>query len=351
MQEVVVCPASAFFPEAVRAFERAALKPIVRHYSIGDRVWRLEFAGSALFELLSPALEHLAVPEQAHAVRVRLFDSESTGVPMPAPPWGQDGYGPRGEIEGSNNDDFFAVFQQGVDILHLYDVVAGESIYWTPTWRAIPYWERSFPLRSVIHRWSAHQEFQPIHAGAVGTDGEGVLIVGRGGSGKSTSTLACLEGGLQYAGDDYVLLETGEAPKVHSLYGTAKLVPDNLHRFPRLQSLVANADRLDEEKALLFLGGSHGGQLVRQLAIRAILIPCVTGLRDSTLVKTTPMAGALAIAPTTILQLLGDSHGVMRKVSGLARQVPTYQLRAGTDLPQIPRLIADLLKGTHGAAD
>ena len=81
----------------------------------------------------------------------------------------------------------------------------------------------------------------------------GVLIAGKSGSGKSTTTLACLTSGLLYAGDDYVLADVAAEPYVHSLYSTAKLVPDNCDRFPQLRPLVSNPDKLDEQKALIYL--------------------------------------------------------------------------------------------------
>ena len=47
----------------------------------------------------------------------------------------------------------------------------------------------------------------------------GVLIAGKSGSGKSTSTLACLTSGLLYAGDDYVLVDiAGAAVRAQSLF-------------------------------------------------------------------------------------------------------------------------------------
>jgi hypothetical protein len=187
----------------------------------------------------------------------------------------------------------------------------------------------------------------------VGVGGEGVLIAGKSGSGKSTSTLACLEAGLQYAGDDYVLLESGPAPRAECLYSTAKLVPANLFRFPRLQPLVTNAERLDEEKALLYLNRSHARQITGSLRLRAILLPRVTGRKDTRLLPATASAAVFAIAPTTILHLPGDGTGVMAKVARVARQLPAYWLEAGTELAQIPQVIQRLLAAgerTHVAA-
>src|SRR5205823_136180 len=80
------------------------------------------------------------------------------------------------------------------------------------------------PLRHILHLWLASRGVQFVHAGAVGRPSGGCLIVGKSGSGKSTSTLATLGSELLYAGDDYVgvSVTTGGA-HVHSIYGCGKL--------------------------------------------------------------------------------------------------------------------------------
>ncbi len=171
---------------------------------------------------------------------------------VPAP-WTTYDFGPKGEIVGYNDERHRTVYQPGVDILQVFDAERAAAVYWTPSYRYIPWWESSFPLRTAIHWWTTTTpSLQPMHAGAVGRDDGGVLIAGRGGAGKSTTSLACLDGGLLYAGDDYVLVDVDQ-PTVYSLYNTAKLRPENLHRFPHLGSLVANADSLGDQKAMLFL--------------------------------------------------------------------------------------------------
>jgi hypothetical protein len=341
--------ASSFFAELHQIF---AQQPGIRrcHYWIGGELVRLSFGCSGigcspLEQLLTPALAHRETngAGQTVALEVFLFDGESSPTARPTPPWGADCYGRRGEIVGFNDDRFHTVYQPGLDILQMFDRQASEAFYWAPTWRRVPYWEQSFPLRSILHWWCGSRPWVPVHAGAVGSDGAGVLIAGKSGSGKSTSTLACLEAGLGYAGDDYVLVGDHPAPRVESLYGTAKLVPDNLSRFPRLRELVVNAGRLDEEKALLFVNQSHAESMMNEMELRAIVVPRVTGLRDSRVLRVSPQAAVFAIAPTTIFQLPGGGTGVMDKVARVARRVPAYALEAGTDLPQIPALIRSLL--------
>ena len=340
-----------FFDAASQAFLRAGARAGVRDHEFviaGHRV-RLRFAGDALEPLLLPALEHLRVERGAGggsaepALSVSFFESESTGEAMAAPTWGPLDYGVKGEIVGYNDDRIRTVFQPGVDILNVYDAARSEAVYWVAAPAVVPWWESSFPLRTILHWWAAPTSLQPVHAGAVGQGGRGVLVVGNSGAGKSTTTLACLEAGLDYAGDDYVLVDV-EASHVHSLYGTAKLEPHNLQRFPSLAPFVANAGRLDDEKAMVFLHDHRPDRLVTGFALQVIVMPNVTGLRDSALEPAAPGEALRVLAPTTSFHLPGYGRDVFMKLTTLVRSLPCYRLHAGTDLEQVAASIGRLVE-------
>ncbi|MEX1008073.1 MAG: serine kinase [Acidimicrobiia bacterium] len=340
-------PAQRFFDDARSSFERAAAQAGSSEWQLGvaGHVIRMRFAGDALVPLITPALEHLRVrtTREEPAFTVELFDTESTGVRMVPAPWAPDAYGPKGEIVGYNDECSRTVYQPGVDILQLFDAARATAVYWTPSYRYIPWWESSFPLRTAIHWWTTTTpSLQPMHAGAVGRDDGGVLIAGRGGTGKSTTSLACLDGGLLYAGDDYVLVDVDQ-PTVYSLYNTAKLRPENLHRFPHLERLVTNADSLSEQKAMLFLQHHRPEQLRAGFPVRAILLPRVTGRPRTQTSPATARDALAAIAPTTMFQLPGASPELFEKVGRLTRAVPCFWLDAGTELSEIPVAVDDLI--------
>jgi len=336
-----------FFGAASEVFDRARARVGMREHDLvlaGARI-RLRFAGDALEPLLLPALVHLLTDgvEDEVALTVSLFDSASTGERMVAPAWGPDDYGPKGEIVGFNDDRIRTVFQPGVDILNGYDAARRAGLYWVASPRVVPWWESTFPLRTMLHWWAAPTTLQPVHAGAVGRGGHGVLVAGNSGAGKSTTTLACLEAGLDYAGDDYVLVDV-ESATVHSLYGTAKVEPENLGRFPALAPLVVNPDRLDAEKAVVLLDDHRAERLVRSLRLRAVVLPNVTGRRGSTLTAVSPAAAIRVLAPTTSSHLPGHGRAVVTKLSRLVRELPCYRLDAGTDLTHLAATVASLVE-------
>ena len=341
-----------FFSAVSARFDAAthSTGAIGKRFRIGDQVALFRFAGSALEVLLTPALEHLEAPPDAQpALEIRLFDTHSTGVPPPPPPWDADSYGIRGEIAGFNDARIRTVYQPGSDILLMLDRQRCEALYWVSDHRKVPYWERSFPCRTIFHWWFEDLPLQPVHAAAVGVPEGGVLITGASGSGKSTSALACLDSELQFAGDDYVLVSHSPSPHVYSLYATAKVEVENLARFPQLRDAVSNAGRLESEKALVFMREFAPRKLCAGFPIRAILVSRVTGRRDTQLRRSTAAEGFRALAPTTLSHLPGAEREAFAKISALARAVPVYRLEAGTDLAQIPRVILDLLTKREGA--
>jgi hypothetical protein len=337
----------AYFDKVHAAFElaRSACGTVERYYAIGGKLVRLCFAGNTLVPRFTPALDHLATaPTLQVDLTICLWDSASTGIQLPKTPWSTDARVARGEIQGYNDERFHTVIQAEGGNLHLFDSAQNLAIYWLASIDHVPYWESSFPFRDIFHWWFPTRPYQPVHAGAVGLPSGGVLITGKSGSGKSTTCLASLESDLLYAGDDYVLVASDPAPTIYSLYNSAKVEPENLERFPKLKSLVRNPHQLATEKALVYLHEQLPQKLISHFPIRAIILPRVTGKRDTRLVQASPAASLIALAPTTMFHLPRANQITFAKLSSLVKQVPSYWLEAGTDLAQIPDALLNLLR-------
>jgi hypothetical protein len=171
-----------------------------------------------------------------------------------------------------------------------------------------------------------------------------VLLVGKGGSGKSTSALSCLQSELSYAADDYCLLDMrGTEPRAHSIYNSAKLAAGHIKTFPHLLPLVSNPQHLDTAKAVIYLNDHHPEKLSTGFPVKAIFIPRVTGKVDTTITPASHVDGLRALAPSTLFQLSGSSAQNFALMANFSRRTPSYFLNAGTDLRQIPAVIQDFL--------
>ena len=310
------------------AFEAAvAVAGLVEHgLGVGGRELLLRFAGPALEPALLPALEHvLSEPAREPAGVVHLWDTASTGVPLPEPPWRATDIGPLGEVA-----------MRGLGAVHVpadgrltIRATGSRNVHW---WAAhadvVPWWERGAPLRVVFHWLLTDPRRQLIHAAAVGEGARGVLLPGPSGSGKSTLALACLESGMTYAGDDYVLLDVSDPPVAHSLYASARVDVQTLARFP---ALTATQTHREGEKTVLALGEAHRERIRLQLQVDAVVIPRRKRTRTSAVSRASAGEGLLALAPSSALQLPDRARGTLRVAAELVRRKPVYRLEVGSD--------------------
>ena len=264
-------------------------------------------------------------------------------------PWQEDDFLARGVIQGYNTERIYTAFQHGSGAVSVLDKERNLAVFWAPDPR-LPYWEYGSPLRTILHWWLLSQGLQLVHAAAVGNSTGGVLIGGKGGSGKSTTALACLESNLSYVGDDYTLLGLDSGPVVHSLYNSAKLNSDHVQRFPALLPKIANPERLADEKALLFVNEHYPSKVATRLPVRAILLPRVTGLPETRLKRVSVAMALAALAPSTIFQLPRAGNEAFKFLATFARQLPCFSLEVGTDLSTIPPVIEGLLAEIDSAS-
>lgn len=171
-----------------------------RVYAIGDCRLRLRFAGPALIPVLTPALDHLAAlnSRRGTELTVCLWDSASTRTPPSIDTWESLRPGPRGEVLDYSDDRFCTAVQVDAGILSILDRRNGEALYWANS-NELPIYERSAPLKVILHWWLREHGYLMIHAGGA------ALLVGQTGTGKSTAALSCLTAGMRYISDDVVL--------------------------------------------------------------------------------------------------------------------------------------------------
>lgn len=206
-----------------------------------------------------------------------------------------------------------------------------------------PQWESGGPLRTFIH-WTLPERARLCHAGTVGRDGAGVLLVGAGGAGKSGTTLAGIASGLDSVGDDYCIVTMdGDAIEARPVFRVLKQDPAGVRRVfgPDADYGPVNwqgkweihADRLPRPP------------LVDRLALRAIVTPRVAHVERST-IRPIPAPLALrAFMPSNVMQLPdGEAEGV-RFTAELCRRLPTFELLLSPDRDDIAGAIARLIEG------
>jgi hypothetical protein len=334
-----------FFQETNQAFDRAGLKSgeIIEHdYQLGRFSIRLRFAGQELIPFFTPALSHLEIdPITKPDLTIHLWDSQSTATPMPHPPWTKDDYMHFGLIRGYNNERINTLF---MNALHMIDLKQDQAVYWVPDSGNIPYYHTIRPLRTIINWWlNQHQHFI-VHAAAVGLPEGGVLITGKGGAGKSTTALACVGAGIQYAGDENVVISSSPEPYLHNLYCSGTLDADDIDRILAIKPYLSNASKLAYQKAIYLFHDDDQKILSKGFPIKAILIPEVSGKVDTTIQARSVSQSLIALAPETLFQLPGAGAEHFQAMVSLIKQVPCYTLELGSQIVQIPNVIETFLR-------
>ena len=230
------------------------------------------------------------------------------------------------------------------NVLSMLDTQQNKAVYWVKDASKLPYYEQGAPMRTIFSWWLGSRNYQCAHAAAVGTASGGVLLTGKGGSGKSTSALSCLDSDLLYVSDDYCVFKNDPQPYVYSLYNTAKLngVKD-LQRQPSFLPMIHNPEQAGKDKLLMFLKRHLSDKLSPGFPLKAILLPFVTGEAKTRLRPISSGTALKALAPTSMFQLPGAAIKSFQNMGKLVRQLPCYQLELGTNIKAIPDTILDLL--------
>ena len=321
----------AFYSRVAAAFDAATAKnggAEDHYFRIAGAVVKLSFATPALVAQVVPALSHLAVEPEPTDLVVGLWDGRTHPFPVLPEDWARAAYMPRGRVGGEESGPVRMVAQPGAGSLSVCHVEDSTAFFWVNDASRVVFWETSAPIRNILHAWFAQRGLFLLHAAALGFGEDAVLLVGKGGSGKSTTALLGLADGLDYLGDDYCLVGCDEgAFRVHSLYASAKICNDNLHRIPELSARIGNPVRPEDEKAVFFLHESPlAGRLAASRRVRAILLPKVSeGI--SARVEPVPAAAVLAaVSPSTLLQLADADRRDFDFHARLSRAVPGYRL-------------------------
>jgi len=312
-------------------------------FRIADGALRLVSAGDAMLTQLGRAFSHLTdvsgVPPE---LTVCLWDSATTGVEPPPLPPVAPGL-PRGAVIYSSAGRQSVAYQPGLSLMSALDLDRSTAWFWCADSSRLPYWEPAAPLRQILHWWFPLRGLQLLHGASVGTAEGGVLLVGRGGSGKSTCALSSLASDLLYAGDDYVAVRDGPNPWVFSVYGSGKLEPGHSKLLPHLPPPSFQPDEALEEKAVFFVHERFPDRTCPGFPLRAVLIPRVTGTTQPRMLPVDLGDALRALAPSTLLQLHPASPDALSRMAALLQRVPTYVFEVG-DIEEAPKAISRLLR-------
>jgi hypothetical protein len=315
-------------------------------FFVDDKKINLFFGNKVLYSKLAIAFNHLKESRQVNRqLDVFIVDEDCFPMSLLSPPWIEEGVSYKNDIWISDEADLKIQHHPFKGTLMMLDLLNDKAIYWVKSGSKIPYYESSSPLRSILHVWMSSYGSQLLHAAAVGIKNKGILLVGKGGSGKSNTAVSCLNSELYYLADDYCLLSFKPDPTVFSLFATAKLLFEDVARYPFLDEVQLKANELDmrKDKALFFLHPIFENRMIGDLPIKAIFIPKVANIL---LPKITPISSSkayLALAPSTIFQMHGSKDRTHENIVRLLKEVPSFLFELSSETSLNSKAIQNFL--------
>jgi hypothetical protein len=336
-----------FFASLSEGFCAASAKTgeIVRDFRVAGTPVRLRFAGEALTPAIVPGL---ACPvgqlDAGDHCEICLWDSESTGVPLAPPPRPWSDFTGRGNIWGFDSTRYRSAYHWGEGSVNVMDRGTRQAVYWVPSPKHLPVWVWSSPLRSILHWWMELNGRQLVHAAAVGQGGRGLLMPGRGGSGKSSTSLSCLLAGMDFVADDYLALALDPEPRVYRLYSTAKLDQRSLHLYPELQARCGVVHQPGFDKVVLYLEDGFREQLKDSLPLNLVLRPNISGLPETTLGPEEAREIERSLASETLMHLPHAGAHTVEILQRVSHEIARAAIHLGTNRERIPAVLRGTLE-------
>ena len=321
--------------------------PVEADYRIAGYPVRLRIAGDELAADIDRSICHLRVDDGvAPALTVEVWDDETVG------PAGFDGFPDDADFYGTLSvaDDARFVLNQRKSSVMLLDRRDNRITGCIRRRSALYLDERARPFHRLLSIWLDDRDIQFIHAALTVADGQGLLFVGSGGSGKSTSSVACLLDGFSFLSDDFVALGQADdgAMVGHSLYATCLLANNHIRRFPALDRIAHPPNHDIELKSVAYLADHRGARFAPETPITAIVLPKVTGGPSTTFRRVRAMEAMLALAPSSVVILPGSAPSSLDKLGKLVTSVPAFRLELGRDVGAIAPTVRRICQEVSG---
>ncbi|MEZ5831266.1 MAG: hypothetical protein R3D05_08790 [Dongiaceae bacterium] len=283
-------------------------------------------------------------PNDDAAERARLYTLNGSTIGYDTlPPWDNSSYDPAKFHAALAQAGLCAAFPFHAQLWLAFDLAAGVGLQLARSLSDRPVWFGGSPLRHHIHWLLRARGWRIAHAGSLGRDGRGILLLGHGGAGKSSTTIAGLAAGLQTVGDDYMALR-GTGPAVAlPLFRIVKQDRAGLERIAGLAERLAHLPPNWMKKIEFDPSTIFPGCLADKLQIDAIVVPRLAHAPIPRFAPASPGEAMRALMRTNLYQYRGEPDDGMEYYAGLLRALPVYQLDLSDKAPDNGTALAEFI--------
>jgi hypothetical protein len=233
-----------------------------------------------------------------------------------------------GTVRGWNTPEASLQIQQLERVFTVTDHAERTAFVWTPDAAQLDYAERCRPFSNALHSGLMSGGHCLAHAAGVEIRGRGVLLAGSSGSGKSTLAVAAMLCGMEFAGDDRVVVGMrGGRPWMEAAYATASLDARSVEMLPGVGCFeVGPGNRVNSKRAFRF---DHG-RMCHEVPVAAILCPEIGG--DTPSIAPMPAAQCLLrLAPSSVFIPVGGGGSEFKILAEVARTARRFRFTLGAD--------------------
>jgi hypothetical protein len=225
-------------------------------------------ATGMLAERFLSAFSSESEPDAVPECTIRVFD-DADGRTTDVFPFDEQIFGVTGKCILPGQVPLKLAVNPVIGSISVVDWERREIAVWVRSFQDLPYWYVATPLRDEIAEVADRLGMDFIHAAGLGRGRLGICLVGRSGSGKSTTVLRGIVKGLQTVGDDFLLTD---GRHIFGVYGRAKAHREAQQFVGDFSGAIVAGDR--EAKLILDLAclGS-GDAFVPEMEIAAICVP------------------------------------------------------------------------------
>jgi hypothetical protein len=328
---------------AARAYDAGRLGRV--HLSVPFLDIDLRFTSPSFADLCGSVLAVATSVPPSTSIQIFAMDAEAPGWSMPRW-WDEDsGFFSR-RFDQTLADIGLRGFYHHRNSWQVFDPAARVGVQSLPTPLGIPEWETASPLRLFLHWAYASIGLRLTHAATLGIGGNGALVVGASGSGKSGTTIAGLLNELDSVGDDFVVVALNPAPEAFRIFRTLKQDDAGLRR----AGLALSPRALNWRGKVEFDPAEISRPLCERMALSALLIPRIAHAERTRIEPASAQEAALALAPSGVFQLPGDALSGFRFFADLTRRLPAFHVHLSENPREIAGVIGDFLtSGQHRA--
>lgn len=205
-------------------------------------------------------------------------------------------------------------------------------------------YDLSKPFNRLLALWYRDMNVEVIHSSMISKNGKGVLFLGEGGSGKTTSALSCLTDGFDYLGDDHIgVVEINHTFTGYSLYASALIYENHFKQFPQLQKFELQKNIQRDEKSIIYFSNGYLNKIDNCAKIAVLLLPKVVDSKHTAFRKAKKSETLLATAPSSLRLQISPNKKAFDTISHLVDITPSYCIEVGKDLDEIPKCVNEII--------